>query len=272
LDNDTTQLTLNPINNARFYANQHYVDFLNRAPDQAGLDFWTNQITQCGNNLACLELRRVNVSAAFFLSIEFQETGYFVYRTYKAAYGNLPGAPVPLRLNEFLPDTQQIGQGVIVGQPGWEQVLETNKHTFAADFVSRPRFAAAFPTTMTPAQFVDTLYANAGVTPSAAERTVAINEFGSATTTADAAARARVLRRVAMNSNLAQQEFNKAFVLMQYFGYLRRNPNDAPDNNFDGFNFWLAKLNQFNGNFVQAEMVKAFIVSIEYRERFGPVS
>jgi hypothetical protein len=68
---------------------------------------------------------------------------------------------------------------------------------------------------------------------------------------------------------LYQQEFNKAFVLMEYFGYLQRNPNDAPDGNFDGYNFWLNKLNQFNGDYVKAEMVKAFISSSEYRSRFG---
>ncbi len=270
LDNDTSHLIPNPIDNARFYVNQNYVDFLNRAPDQAGLDFWINQITQCGNNITCLELRRINVAAAFFLSIEFQETGYFVYRTYKAAFGNLTGAPVPLRLREFLPDTQRIGRGVVVGQAGWEQVLETNKQAFVTAFVSRPRFASALPTTLTPAQFVDALYANAGVTPTAAERTAAINEFGSAATTTDLSARASVLRRVVENPRLAQQEFNRAFVLMQYFGYLRRNPDEAPDLNFDGFNFWLNKLNQFNGNFVQAEMVKAFINSVEFRRRFGP--
>jgi hypothetical protein len=77
---------------------------------------------------------------------------------------------------------------------------------------------------------------------------------------------------VAENSILKQQENNKAFVLMQYFGYMRRNPNDPPEANLDfgGYNFWLGKLNQFNGNFVDAEMVKAFIVSGEYRQRFGP--
>ena len=69
---------------------------------------------------------------------------------------------------------------------------------------------------------------------------------------------------------MAAQEFNRAFVLMQYFGYLRRNPSDAPDGSFDGYNFWLNKLNQFNGDFVNAEMVKAFISSSEYRRRFEP--
>ena len=31
---------------------------------------------------------------------------------------------------------------------------------------------------------------------------------------------------------------------MQYIGYLRRNPNDAPDTNYAGYDFWLDKLNQ----------------------------
>ena len=123
---------------------------------------------------------------------------------------------------------------------------------------------------MTPGTFVDMLFANAGVIPSSSDRAAAVAEFNSAANTTDTAARARALRLIAENSTLQQQEFNRAFVLMQYFGYLRRNPNDAPDVNFDGYNFWLNKLNQFNGNFVNADMVKAFIKSTEYRRRFGP--
>ena len=176
---------------------------------------------------------------------------------------------MPIQRSEFLPDTQQIGQGVIVNQAGWEQMLENNKQAFASEFVQRTRFTSAYPTSMTPEVFVDTLFANAGVTPSESDRTAVINEFASATTTVDAAARARALRRVAENATLAQQEFNRAFVLMQYLGYLRRNPNDAPDTDYTGYDFWVTKLNQF-GNFQNAEMVKAFITSIEYRQRFGP--
>jgi hypothetical protein len=261
----------NRIDDPQFFVIQHYRDFLNREPDPNGLSFWTNEITSCGNNTQCIQVKRVNVSAAFFLSIEFQETGYLVYRFYKAAYGNLPGAPVPVRLSEFLPDTQQIGQNVVVGVGDWQTQLETNKKAFAAQFVARARFTSAYPDSLTPAQFVDALFANAGVTPLSAERAAAIDEFGSAGTSADAAARARALRRVAENATLGQQEFNRAFVLMQYFGYLRRNPNDPPEPglNFDGYNFWLGKLNQFNGNYVDAEMVKAFITSGEYRQRFA---
>ena len=273
-DNDTVPPTTNPIDNpnAQFFAQEHYYDFLSREPDPGGLAFWANEITSCGSNQSCIDVKRVNVSAAFFLSIEFQETGYLVYRMYKVAYGNLPGAPVPVRYNEFMPDAQQIALGVQVGIGNWQAQLESNKAAFALAFVSRDRFMTAFPTTITPTQFVDALYANGGVTPDAAERTSVINEFAGAGNTTDTAARGRALRRVAENSLLNQQETNRAFVLMQYFGYLRRNPNDAPEAGLDftGYNFWLDKLNQFNGNFISAEMVKAFISSGEYRQRFGP--
>ncbi len=149
-------------------------------------------------------------------------------------------------------------------------MLENNKQAFIAGFVQRSRFTTAYSLTMTPAQFVDALFTKNGVTPSAAERTSIIAEFGGASTSADTTARARALRRVAENSAFTQQEFNRAFVLMQYFGYLRRNPNDPQDTDYSGYDFWLTKLNEFNGNFVNADMVKAFIVSAEYRQRFGP--
>jgi hypothetical protein len=266
---DATAIGPNPIDETQTYVTQQYRDFLNREPDQSGLTFWSNQIAACGIDQACISAMRTNVSAAFYLSIEFQQSGYLVYRFYKSSFGDLPGAPVPIKLSEFLPDAQQIGQGVVVNQTGWEAILENNKQAFATEFVQRARFVAAFPTAMTPAQFVDALFANAGVVPSSTDRAAAIDEFGAAGSTTDVAARARALRRVAENSTLSQQEFNRGFVLMQYFGYLRRNPNDAPDADFSGYNFWLDKLNRFNGNFVEAEMVKAFITSVEYRQRFG---
>jgi hypothetical protein len=112
---------------------------------------------------------------------------------------------------------------------------------------------------------VDALNANTAGSLSDSERNALVTGLNNATLT-----RAEVLRSVAEDTEFTSHEFNRAFVLMQYFGYLRRNPNDPPDSNFDGFNFWLNKLNQFNGNFVAAEMVKAFIISIEYRQRFAP--
>src|SRR5207244_1167972 len=118
-------------------------------------------------------------------------------RIYKASYGNLPSMPVPIRLSEFLPDTQQIGQGVIVNQTGWEQILKNNKQAFTSAFVQRSRFSSAFPTSMTPTEFVNKLFANAGLTPSGADYLAAVNEFGSVTSSADVAARSRALRLVA---------------------------------------------------------------------------
>jgi hypothetical protein len=158
---------------------------------------------------------------------------------------------------------------VIVGQGNWQTQLETNKVAFAADFVGRSKFTTAYPTTMSPSAFVDAVFGNAEVTPSATDRNAATNEFGGAGDTSDTAARARALRLVADDEALKTQEFNRAFVLMQYFGYLRRNPDDPQDSDYAGFDFWLTKLNEFHGNFINADMVKAFITSTEYRQRFA---
>jgi hypothetical protein len=263
-----------PLGQTSFFVRMHYLDFLNRLPDSDGLVFWTNEILSCGSNQSCIDAKRINVSAAFFLSIEFQQTGYLVERVYKAAYGDANGQSmlggahqlaVPVvRLNEFLLDTQQIGQGVVVGQPGWEKVSENNRQAFAAEFVQRSRFTTAFPTSMSAAQFVDSLNANSGNPLAQSERDQLVNDLSSG-----ARSRDQVLRFVAEHPNLVNAEFNRAFVLMQYFGYLRRNPNDAPDTDYTGYDFWLAKLKQLNGNHTNAEMVKAFITSAEYRQRFG---
>jgi hypothetical protein len=146
--------------------------------------------------------------------------------------------------------------------------LENNKKLFAEDFVKRARFATEYPLTMTPTEFVDKLFANAAIPLTDGDHAAAIAEFGGAADTSDVLARGRALRRVAENSVLAQRRFNRAFVLMEYFGYLRRDPNSGQDRDFAGYNFWLQKLNQFDGNFQEAEMVKAFLSSIEYRARF----
>jgi CSLREA domain-containing protein len=275
ITDDASEPATNPADDARAFVIQHYHDFLNREPDQAGLDFWTNQITSCGNDSQCIEVRRINVSVSFFLSIEFQETGYLVERLYKSSYGDVDGAStfngthplkVPVvRLNEFLSDSQQIGQGVIVGQGNWQQQLETNKQAFIADFVQRTRFTTALPASMTAAEFVDALNTNAGNPLSQSERDQLVNDLST-----NAKTRAQVLRAMAEHPALASAEFNRAFVLMQFFGYLRRSPNDPQDSDYTGYDFWLTKLNQFNGNYINAEMVKAFITSIEYRQRFGP--
>jgi hypothetical protein len=257
------------INDSDFFVNQQYVDFLSRFPDQSGFDFWVNQITSCNGDATCIAGRRDNTSGAFFLSIEFQETGYLVERMYKVAYGDATASstwqgahqlPVPIiRRSEFLPDTLQMSHGVVVGQNSWQTVLENNKVAFANDFVSRARFTTAYPNSMTTAAFVDALNANAGNPLSPAERDSLVN--GGMT-------RAQIVRAVAEDADLSTAEKNKAFVLMQYFGYLRRDPNAGNDSDYTGYDFWLQKLNNHGGDFHAAQMVRSFIVSGEYLGRF----
>lgn len=273
-DNDS-QTGSNPIDVPEVFVRQYYIDFLNREPDQSGLNFWVGNFTQCAGDPQCLEVRRVNVSGAFFLSIEFQETGYFVERIYKTAYGDRTGSStlnglhllsVPtISFDQFIVDSQKIRQGVVVGQGNWQQILEMNKQAFAEEFVTTLRFNSTYPPNLTPTQFVDQLNANAGNPLAPTIRAGLINLL-----TTNQITRWQVLRAIADDPALKTAEFNRAFVLMQYFGYLRRNPDDLTDSNYTGYDFWLTKLNQFNGNFADAEMVKAFINSLEYRQRFGP--
>jgi len=253
-----------------FFVRQQYLDFFNREADAGGLAFWKNEIDSCTTQ-QCREIKRINVSAAFFVSIEFQETGYLVYKTYQAALDTHEF----LKLGDFLPDTQEIGRGVVIGQPGANALLEANKVSFFNSFVQRPTFLAAFPTSLSAAQFVDKLNANtydprntvSGGSLTQAQRDSLVSQLAGDPTSVSL--RAQVLRQVAENSLFSTRQFNKAFVLMQYFGYLRRNPNDPQDTDYTGYDFWLTKLNQFNGSFINAEMVKAFLVSAEYRSRFG---
>ena len=261
------------INDADFFVNQQYTDFLSRFPDQSGFDFWTAQITSCGADANCIAGQRDNTSGAFFLSIEFQETGYLVERMYKVAYGDATGTstfggthtlavPIVRRSLEFLPDTLQMSSGVVVGQSGWETVLENNKVAFANDFVARTRFTTAYGS-LTPAQFVDALNTNSGNALSTAERDQLVIDLTNAVKT-----KAQVVRAVAENPALNIAEKNKAFVLMQYLGYLRRDPNTGPDTDYTGYDFWLQKLNNHGGDFHAAQMVRSFIVSGEYLNRF----
>ena len=281
ITDDATEPSTNAIDDTTVFVGTHYHDFLNRQADAGGLNFWTGQITPCGSDAACLDRKRTDVSAAFFLSIEFQQTGFLVFRFYKETFTDSPARPRGMpRYREFLRDTQEIGRGVVVNQAGWEAVLEANKQAFARRWVQRADFIAEFPVSMTAAQFVDKLFLNSGVTPTPAERNAAIAAYG----TGDTDGRAAALRSVADSGSVYNAQFNAGFVLSQYIGYLRRNPNDAPEPALDyaGFDYWLAKLNSFSlpGEDVRnesvalarvnrAEMVRAFIRSLEYRGRFG---
>ena len=246
----------NDIDNSRFFVEQHYRDFFDREADDSGLTFWEGQIASCGNDSNCRDRARVNTSGAFFLSIEFQQTGYLLYRFNKAAFGVMP------RRLDFIIEMQAIAQGVVVGQFGWEQKLEDNKRLAAERWANRSDFRARYDSKSN-SQYVDELFANAGVIPSQTERDNLISGLNAGLET-----RGTVLRKIAENAEFTRKETNPAFVLMQYFGYLHRNPNEGPDNDWSGFNFWLRKLDDNGGDFHKAEMVRAFIVAGEYRDRF----
>ena len=263
-DNDSDASAVNPIDGTQFFVRQQYHDFLNRAADAEGLAFWTNQITSCGTNAVCIADRRIDVSGAFFLSIEFQETGYLVYRLYRASFGQ-----PPRHFNEFLLDTRTIGEGVVVNATGWRELLDGNRKAFTEEFVKRLQFSLEYPHELTPIDFVNQLNAKAGAPLDISGVSAAVAEFAGTATSEDLGARARVLRMVAESQTFTQRELNPAFVLMQYFGYMQRNPDETPDTSLEGYYFWLNKLEEFSGDFRRAEMVKSFLVSSEYRARFG---
>jgi hypothetical protein len=144
---------------------------------------------------------------------------------------------------------------VIVGSANWAQRLAANKQAFIAAWVGRPDFRAAYDG-LSSSQYVDALISHTGVDFSPSEREALVSSLASGVT------RAEVLGSIVEDGRFVSAKRNEMFVMMQYFGYLRRDPDAS------GYAFWLHKLYEFGGNFEQAEMVKAFIVSGEYRNRF----
>ena len=274
----------NPIDDARTFVQQQYLDFLNRPADPAGENFWTDNITLCSNparrppgqtEAQCTLRQRETTSGAFFLSPEFQYTGYYVLRMYKGALGRQP------KLSEFTPDAQFVGNGIVVNGALSGAKINQNKADFAAQFVNcvdaTKSRCAEFKRTydiLDNQQYVNKLFTNTGITPTTLERAALVIGLNDGTET-----RASVLQKVVDGIVVISEgnqtftttygqafynaESNRAFVQLEYFGYMKRDPDDA------GYAFWLGKLNQFNGNFVNAEMVLAFISSPEYRARFG---
>jgi hypothetical protein len=234
---------------------QQYLDFLNREPDQSGWDYWTSQITQCGTNAVCVHNQRIGVSAAFFIELEFQQTGSVVYRMNRAAYGTWPNAPTRANVTyaQFNADRAQL-----VGGSG----LPQSTIDLANSFVQRSQFKTAYPDTIPNADFVNTLFNNANLTgaANAALRQAAIDAMNNSGKT-----RAQVLLDVIEIQEFKDREYKPAFVLMQYFGYLHRDPDQG------GYDFWLNILQNRLPDDASGYrgMVCAFLTSTEYQLRFG---
>jgi subtilisin family serine protease len=245
--------TTNQIDDASYFVRQHYLDFLDRQPDQGGLAYWTNEIARCGANAVCVGNRRIDVSGQFFIEQEFQLSGGFIYRLYGASLGRRP------TYTEFTADHDQV-----IGGPN----LEASKSTFADQFVQRTEFLARYPISQSASQYVDGLLITAsnfsGLNNSGQSATL-VGQFNTCLqNSSQAHCRALTLRQVSDDANFAGAVYNSAFVLMEYFGYLRRNPDQG------GYNFWLNVLNSGTGNNYRG-MVCAFITSPEYQVRFAPV-
>jgi subtilisin family serine protease len=236
--------TSNQIDSAEFFVRQQYLDFLGREPDPGGQSFWTNEINRCGNDQSCVRSRRIGVSAAFFIEMEFQQTGSFVIRLYRASFGRRPS------FTEFITD-----RSMVTGAPNPEQLQQV----LADQWVARASFQQVYPLTMTAEQFVNRLFDTAQLIPFTVERQQQIDSMINQGKT-----RAEVLRSVIEIQAFKNREFNPAFVLMQYFGYLRRDPEEG------GYLFWLEVLDNREPNNYRS-MVCAFLTSAEYQLRFAPV-
>ena len=232
----------NAIDAADFFVRQHYLDFLNREPDFDGLMYWSDQIQQCGTDQLCINNRRIDVSAAYFIENEFQQTGSFVYGLYKTSFGRNP------KYTEFMPD-----RSMVIGGAD----LEQSKAALAESWVARSAFKVEYPDSMTNAEFVNKLYDMAGLAGHQTERQNSINMLNSGGT------RAQALRGIIDSQGFRAKEYNQSFVLMEYFGYLRRDPDQA------GLEFWVDVLNREPTNY--RGMVCSFLTSTEYQKRFSSV-
>jgi hypothetical protein len=237
---------VNPIEDAQYFVQQHYLDFLGRDPDEEGLDYWTAQISRCGDDADCVRNTRINVSAAFFMEREFQQTGFFIHRLYKSILGRQP------TYSEFTIDRNQLRAS---------SDLETEKLNLIRTWLARKDFQSRYPENLNNEQFVDALLATVqhGSGIDLASERQRLIETG---LTRD---RASVIRTLVDLPSLVSAEFNPAFVLSEYFGYLRRDPEP------EGYEFWLRTLNYRAPNNYRA-MVCAFITSEEYQRRFGAMT
>ncbi|HEY6118668.1 MAG TPA: fibronectin type III domain-containing protein [Pyrinomonadaceae bacterium] len=242
--------TGNPLVGGDFFVRQQYLDFLGREPDNDGWLYWTAQISACGANQDCVRQRRIDVSAAFFNSEEFQQTGAFIHRLYKTGVGR------QLTYAEFSSDLSAVLS---------TSDLDSNKDAFTESFVRRPEFLRRFENAITGEGFVDAMIAStwqATGVDLTSRRDLLLATFAAGGDSSHS--RGRVLRAIVDTSAVRDAEYNPGFVLMEYFGYLHRDPDAG------GYAFWLDVLNNHEtGNY--RGMVCAFITSAEYQQRFSSV-
>lgn len=181
----------------------------------------------------------------------FEDWSYPLYRIRKVAYGRMP------RFQEIVSDARETGEDVTLYSKNWESVLQANIRALAERLAESRAFQETYAG-LSDERFIARLYENAGVSPDESERAALVNALRDGRET-----RASALLKVASNETFINNERKRALVLMHYFGYLRRNPDDAPDSNLDGFNFWIAELEKHG----RERLAQAFALAGEYRDK-----
>jgi hypothetical protein len=257
-DNDAAGAT-NPIFTHPFFVRQQYLDFLSREPDTEGFNAWLGVLNNCPNAFSGPNTPsgcdRIYVSGeGFFRSAEFQLKGFYVFRFYRAAFNRLP---------EYLEVVSDMS--FVAGQT--EAEVYARKAQLATAFARRSEFLNLYGF-LSDAEYVNALLARYNLTqittpdpaqPDGAAKVTLTSAELTSRLTARTLTRAQVLRAVADSDAVAAAEFNNAFVAMQYYGYLRRKPDN------DGFQAWLRVLQAGNVR----TMVDGFLNSVEYKLRFG---
>ncbi|HKO99515.1 MAG TPA: DUF4214 domain-containing protein, partial [Pyrinomonadaceae bacterium] len=242
-DNDSSS-GANPIDGNDFFIRQQYIDFLGREPDPGGLAGWRNVLVNCGITVAP-PCDRIEVSAGFFRSEEFQSRGYFIYRFF-SALGRIPVS------EEFYPDFAKVSGFLTTDQ------LEANKAAYVNEVMARADFQTKYGSTLNnPTAYVEALLQTVGL-PAHPSKQSWINTLNASNTTQT---RGQVLRQLVESVEVYNKYYNEAFVIMQYFGYLRRTADAS-------YLSWINTMNQTSGDY--RIMINGFMNSAEYRRRFGP--
>ena len=242
----------NPFDDFHFFITQQYADLTGHEPDQATLDRLTAQLNSCGPRNDCLRKNRVEISTSLLVDNELPSTGVFLYGLYAAGLGRLP------HYNEFETD-----HALITTQKG---ELEATRMALANAFIDRAEFKRKFPSTMKPAEFVDsilTLLAQTSGVDLGSERGTLISLLDDA-----ANGRAVMLARLASDQRVVDANYNQALVLFQYFSQLRRNPDEA------SYGAWVNTLKNkpLRDPDAARSLVCNFLHSAEYQNRFGMIA
>jgi hypothetical protein len=260
------------VDDAEDFVTQQYHDFLNREPDDGGLQFYVNILNGCqAGDTECTKYTRGALSGNFFRSPEFQQKGSFVMYLYMVSLGQRPVTVGELsdatkvdrpHYAEFLTDLQSISD------PNDDKAaVSARKDALTVAWLQRKEVQQKLPDSLTNDQFVKKLESTAGVTLANENALIASLNDGSRT-------RAQVLRAVAESLEVNDRFYKQAFVTMEYFGYLRRDPESCTGSSDPANCGFIFHNNRFNldsdHDRIENTIVRGFIESPEYRGRFGP--